>query len=873
MAKLTPMMQQYMSIKKQYKDSILFFRLGDFYEMFFDDALLASRELEITLTKRDAGLKEKAPMCGVPHHVADSYISKLIQKGYKVAICEQVEDPSQAKGIVKRDVIKVITPGTITDQNLLDEKSNNFLASIYIDEFGYGISYVDNSTGEMYTTESHQKNKEDFSTLIDELGKIFPSEIVCNKELLKDKNLKNIIENTVNPYMNLYSNREVNIKNLSKLIVEHFNKDNFENIDLSQKTYSLIATGKLLEYLYETQKNSLEHINSLSYYKPDNYMILDFNTRANLEIHETIIRRDKKGALIGILDKTSTSMGGRLLKKWLEQPLLKIREIEMRNNAVEYFFHNIAFMDDIKELLRQIYDIERLATKISSGSCNGRDLISIKSSISVLPELKKKLLSVDNAELLNLGSNLDLLEDIYEIIDISIKDNPPISVKEGSLIKDGYSGELDKIRMTSIHGKEWLAKLELEEKKKTGIKNLKIGFNKVAGYFFEVTKSNIPMVPDYFVRKQTLTNSERYYTEKLKSMEDEILGAEEKILELEYNLFQEIRDDIKSKITRLQNTSRVIAKIDVLNALSKVAYDYNFIKPKLNNKGTINIVNGRHPVVENTIESNLFIPNDTNLNQDDNMIQIITGPNMAGKSTYMRQVAIITLLAHIGSFVPAESADICIVDRIFTRIGAADNLSQGKSTFMVEMMEVSNIVKSATKNSLIILDEVGRGTSTYDGLSIAWAVVEHIAKKIKAKTLFATHYHELTQLQEKNKSIKNLTILAEEKDNEIIFLRKIVEGSTNKSYGIQVAKLAGIDSSITKRSNEILGLIEGNHKIDLSNTTVKETKQIDMLDFQTNYYIDRILNLDLDNMTPKNALNTLYELVEDGKILRRDRND
>ena len=870
MTKLTPMMEQYMSLKEQYTDSILFFRLGDFYEMFFEDALIASRELEITLTKRGAGFEAKAPMCGVPHHVADTYISKLVKKGYKVAICEQLEDPSEAKGIVKRDVVKVITPGTVTDQNLLDEKSNNFLASIYMDDMGYGIAYVDNSTGEMYTTESYHSGKDDFSTLIDELGKIDPSEIVCNDTLLKNKNLNNIIKNTIDPYMNVYADSEIDISDLKNSISKHFVEKETESIGLNEKTYSTIATGKLLEYLYLTQKNSLEHINSLNYYKPENFMILDFNTRANLEIHETIIRRDKKGALIGVLDKTSTSMGARLLKKWLEQPLLSIDGIERRNNAIEYFFNDIVFMDDINELLRGIYDIERLGTKISNGSCNGRDLISIKSSISVLPELKKILLEVENDELLNLGVNLDVLDDIYSLIDISIKEEPPITIKEGSLIKDGYDEELDKVRLACTKGKEWLADLEAEEKEKTGIKNLKIGFNKISGYFFEVTKSNIPMVPDRFIRKQTLTNSERYHTEKLKSMEDEILGAEEKILDIEYKLFQEIRDDIKSKIIRIQNTSRVIANIDVLNSLSKIAYDLNFVKPKLNNNGIINIKDGRHPVVEKTIENNLFIPNDTLLNREENMIQIITGPNMSGKSTYMRQVAIITLLAHIGSFVPAESADICIVDRIFTRIGAADNLSQGKSTFMVEMMEVSNIVKSATKDSLIILDEVGRGTSTYDGLSIAWAVVEHIAEKIKAKTLFATHYHELTQLEEKSDHIKNLTIIAEKKDNEIIFLRKIVEGSTNKSYGIEVAKLAGIESSITRRSNEILSLIEGNHKIDLSNTEVKESKQIDMVDFQTNYYIDRILNLDIDNMTPKNALDSLYELIEDAEKLRRD---
>lgn len=871
MKNLTPMMKQYMTIKDQYKDCILFFRLGDFYEMFFEDAVVASRELEITLTKRGAGSDNEIPMCGVPHHVSDNYVSKLVEKGYKVAICDQVEDPKFAKGIVKRDVIKVVTPGTITEQGSLDEKTNNFLASIYMDDLGWGISYVDNSTGEMYTTEYVGSRENSPSSIIDELGKIFPSEIICNEEFMLNKSIIKIIKNTINPYINSYKEENLNVGKMEENVLKHF-KSKSNKLQVGKKVYATIATGKLIEYLHSTQKSALEHINDLDYYEAENYMVLDINTRANLEIHETIIRRDKKGALIGILDETSTSMGGRLLKKWLEQPLLDSIQIKNRSSVIEYFVENIVFMDDIKILLRQIYDIERLATKISNGNCNARDLISVKNSISVLPKLKKSLVNIDNKEIQKLGKALDTLEDIFLLLEQSIIEDPPISVKEGGIIKKGYNKKLDKIKEINDNGKKWLSNLELKEREKTDIKNLKIGFNKISGYYFEVTKANIPMVPDYFTRKQTLTNSERYYTEELKSMEIEILDAEEKSLDLEYEVFQEIRNNIKEQILRLQSTSRIISKIDVLNTLAQVAYSNDFVKPELNNKGLIKIIDGRHPVVENTIENNLFVPNDTELDNQKNMIQIITGPNMAGKSTYMRQVAIITLLAHIGSFVPATYANISIVDRIFTRIGAADNLSQGESTFMVEMNEVSNIIKSATKNSLIILDEVGRGTSTYDGLSIAWALVEYIANKIKAKTLFATHYHELTQLEDKNKGVKNLTITAEKKDNEIIFLRKIVKGSTNKSYGIEVAKLAGIDKEILNRADEVLALIEGSHKINLSNTEIKENKQIDLTDYQKDYYIDSIINLDIDNMTAREALDTLYDLIETGAKIRSDHN-
>lgn len=868
MENLTPMMQQYMKIKSQYKDAIMFFRLGDFFEMFFDDAIIASKELEITLTQRDCGLDEKAPMCGVPHHVAQSYVSKLVNKGYKVAICDQLEDPSMAKGIVKRDVVKVVTPGTITDSISLDDKTNNFLVSIYLDKFGVGISYVDNSTGEMYTTELLGEENKCSSFIIDEVGKTLPSEILCNNYLLNNNKLLKVIKTRINPFINTYDDKELMEDEINGVIVKQFKVKNLDKLDIDGKIYSIIATSKLIDYLHTTQKDTLDHINSISFYNPEKYMVMDINTRANLEILETIKSRDKKGALIGILDKTKTAMGGRLLKKWLEQPLLDKRRINYRLNIVDYFYNNSMFLDDMRRILNKIYDIERLISKISNGNCNGRDLISLKNSIDNLPNIKKLLDSTNNEDLRKIGNKIDDLKDIYTLIDKSIVDDPPISVKEGSLIKNCFNSKLDEIRESSLKGKEWLSNLESDEKNKTGIKNLKIGYNKIIGYYLEVTKSNLSLVPDYYIRKQTLANSERYYTEELKNMESKILGAEEKSLRLEYEIFQDIRNNVKNEIVRIQNVSKQIAVIDVLSNFALVSKNNNFTKPELNLKGIIQIKGGRHPVVETSIDNNLFVPNDTYLDTSKNMIQIITGPNMAGKSTYMRQVAIITLLAQIGSFVPAEYSNIGIVDRIFTRIGASDNLFQGESTFMVEMNEVSNIINSATNNSLIILDEVGRGTSTYDGLSIAWAVVEYIADKVKAKTLFATHYHELTQLQEKMNGVINLTITAEERGNDIVFLRKIVKGSTNRSYGIQVARLAGIHQDIIDRANEVLSSIEGSHVLNSNSTPEVNEKQLNLMDYKKDYFIDRIKNIDIDSTTPKEALSILYNLVEDANSIK-----
>ncbi len=870
MKELTPMMKQYAKVKSNYKDCILFFRLGDFYEMFFDDALTASKELEITLTKRECGKDEKAPMCGIPYHAAESYIAKLVDKGYKVAICEQLEDPAKAKGIVKRDVIKVITPGTIIDMNALDEKTNNFLVCVYMDKYGAGISYVDNSTGELSTTELWGNEQVVFNFVLDELGKIHPSEVISNEYFFQNKKIIKIIQNTINPYINKYDNSLINIDLCKDTIEKHFCGQALKKFCIENKRYSILATGLLLNYLEETQKTALTHINQVIYYNVNNYMVLDINTRLNLEINETIMGKGKKGSLVWLLDKTSTAMGGRLLKNWLEQPLTDKRLIENRLNVVECFSKDVILTNETRDCLKNIYDLERLMGKIAYGNCNARDLISLKISIGKVPELKELLIDSGYEPIIQLINKLDTLDDIYKLIDESIENEPPISVKEGGIIKSDFNKKLKKLKTAARDGKKWLSTLEKQEKKKTGIKSLKIGYNKLFGYFIEVTKSNLDLVPDEYIRKQTLVNSERYITSELKEMESTILGAEEKMVELEYDIFVSIREQIKREIERVQEVSKIISKIDVLNSLGYVAYINNYVRPKLNNDGIIKITEGRHPVVEKTLENEMFVPNDTLLNNEDDRCLIVTGPNMAGKSTYMRQVALITLMAQVGSFVPASEANIGIVDRIFTRIGASDNLAQGESTFMVEMKEVSNIIKNATKNSLIILDEVGRGTSTYDGLSIAWAVVEYIAKHIKAKTLFATHYHELTQLEDKIPGIKNYTILIEEQGDEIIFLRKIVPGSTDKSYGIEVAKLAGINQNIIIRANEILEEIEKNNESNKDIEFKKENSksknvQLNLLDYKENELIEKIKHLNTLKITPIEALNILDDIVKEAK--------
>ena len=869
MSQLTPMMQQYMAMKNQYKDSLLFFRMGDFYEMFFEDAKIASRELEIALTGRDCGLDEKAPMCGVPHHVAENYISRLVDKGYKVAVCEQMEDPALAKGLVKRQVTRIVTPGTIIDPGALDEKTNNFLASVYFDDYGAGISYVDNSTGEMFTTEFIGEIENSSRFLLDELGKIMPSEIICNKGLVDNKKIMSTIKVKIDPYINLMEDPSLNVDSSLKLIEDFFDGDPNVRNRLKGKVYSAISASRLIGYLKDTQFNRLEHIMELQYYEPQQYMLMDISTRTNLEIHETLRSRERKGALIGILDKTQTAMGGRLLKKWLEQPLLDRTQINSRLDMVEFFVDNPITLDEVREILREVYDIERLSSKIATGNCTARDMAALRQSISQLPQLKSILDSTELDNLQRLQEEMDPLDDLYKILSETIIEDPPLSVKEGGFIKSGSSQELDELRNSGSMGKEWLAQLEQQERQRTGIKTLKVGYNRVMGYYIDITKTNLSLVPDDYIRKQTLANSERYYTEELKRLEEKVVGAEEKAVQLEYEIFQELRDYIKKQLTRLQKTGKLLAVLDCIGGLAKVASANGFTRPKLNNRGVISIREGRHPVVEAVIEHQLFVPNDIEMDNRENMLHIITGPNMAGKSTFMRQTAIIVLLAQMGSFVPAKEADIGIVDRIFTRIGASDNLSQGESTFMVEMTEVSNILRYATKNSLLILDEVGRGTSTYDGLSIAWSVIEHIADHIKAKTLFATHYHELTQLESKARGIVNYTILAEERGEDVVFLRKVVRGSTSQSFGIQVARLAGIKREIIQRANEILSMIEGSHTFNLHKPVMKPNqKQLDLLDYKKDFFVDRVRNVEVNQLTPIEALNLLNSLVDDARNLK-----
>lgn len=869
------MMKQYFEIKENHRDSILFFRLGDFYEMFFDDAIIASRELEIALTGRDCGLKDKAPMCGVPYHSADSYIAKLIEKGYKVAICEQIEDPAKAVGIVKRDVVRVVTPGTIIDSNVLDDKKNNYLCCIYMNEKGFGIAYTDVSTGDFFTTEKSDENGDIISPLFDELGKILPTEIICNTHLYENTSLTMKIKQRFNCMINEFHQWVFDFDFSKESIKRQLSVVNLNGLGLEDKDYSVVASGALIEYLRETQKISLNHINKITQYSSKNFMTLDINTRRNLELTETIRGNVKKGSLLWVLDKTSTAMGGRLLKKWIEEPLLSRKDIENRLSIVEYLTQNIMLINDIRLLLKEVYDIERLMSKIIFGTCNARDLISLKNSIKTFPQIKELLSSLDCEELLNISLNIDGLEDIYMLIQNSILDEPPFSVREGGLIKDDFNTEIKSLREASAKGKEWLSKLEESEKTKTGIKNLKVGFNKIFGYYIEVSKSNIKFAPDYFIRKQTLANSERYITPELKEIEDKILGAEDKMIALEYEIFVSIRDKIASEVKRIQDDSKVIAQIDALNSLALTAYNNNYIKPKINSNGIIKIKDGKHPVVEKVLEEGLFVPNDTLLSNEENRVLVITGPNMAGKSTYMRQVALIVLMMQIGSFVPAEEADICIVDRIFTRIGASDDLSQGQSTFMVEMSEVANILNNATKDSLLILDEIGRGTSTYDGLSIAWAVIEYISdnNKIGAKTLFATHYHELTELEDRLSGVVNYKILVQEKGEDIIFLRKIQKGGADRSYGIEVAKLAGVSSDVINRAYELLNELE---KRDINKSEIalssrerpktskdKNSLQLDFFSVKERNIIEKLKSIDVTNLTPIDAINILYKLSKE----------
>ena len=869
MANYTPMMEQYFEIKKQYQDCILLFRLGDFYEMFFDDAITASKVLEIALTGRDCGQEERAPMCGVPYHAVDGYISKLIENGYKAAICEQLEDPALAKGIVKRDVIRVITPGTIIDQAMLDEKTNNYLCCIYLDK-GFGMSYVDISTGELHVTENISLN--DFlknstnDLLIEEINKIAPSEIISNRLTGNEP---------VDSMINL--SEGLSLDECKEIVLKHFKLVSLYSLGLKDNFHAVTSLGMLLNYLNETQKTSLDHINKLHFYKVGEYLQLDGSTRKNLELIETIRGKKGPGTLYHVIDNTMTAMGGRLLKKWIEEPLKNIKHINLRLDAVEELYKNVMASNNIKECLRSVYDIERLISRIVYGSCNGRDMNSLKQSLSNLPDLKDELSGLSSELSAEIYSKFDELKDIFDIIDKAIVEEPPVSIKEGGILKTGYDDELDELKEITVNGKNWISGLQTKERDATGIKNLKIGFNKVFGYYLEVTKSYLKDVPEYYIRKQTLANCERYVTPELKEMEAKILNADEQIMKLEYELFLEIRQFISSQVKRIQETAYNIAVVDTINSLAIAAIKNNYVRPEMNNKGYMTITDGRHPVIEKIMKNEMFVPNDTYIDNREYRMSIITGPNMAGKSTYMRQVALIALLAHLGSFVPAKRAEICVVDKIFTRVGASDDLSQGHSTFMVEMSEVSNILKNATSDSLLILDEIGRGTSTYDGLSIAWSVVEYITKKIKAKTLFATHYHELSELESKLKSVKNYKILIKEENDKITFLRKITEGSIDRSYGIQVANLAGLPEEVVGRAKEILKQLDEsdiNKPFARKKNRVNDNFQVSMFQPDTGEkgqnkeykeLTENIKNIDIENLTPMQSFKLLNDIIEKAK--------
>lgn len=861
MAEVTPMMKQYLEIKEQNKDSILFFRLGDFYEMFYDDAILVSRELELTLTGKDCGLAERAPMCGIPYHAAETYILRLIKKGHKVAICEQVEDPKLAKGLVKREIIRVVTPGTVTESVMLDEKSNNYIAAIYKLGFNYGLASADVSTGEISCTEFWGGSS--FMNLVDELARIKPSEIVVNQTMFNDAYEKDIINKRFEPYFSLladdFFDREMSIELINQH-VQNFIPDKEKN------SSAYVATGALLKYLKEIQKANLEHINHLDVYEADKFMTIDLSTRRNLEITETMREKNKKGSLLWVLDNTKTAMGARMLHSWIDRPLIEPNKITERLDAVEVLKNEPILRSDITCRLNKIYDIERLTGRVVYGSANGRDLLALKLSLEVIPELKELLSGIKNKRIEKLLENFESIDDVRELVEKAISDDPPISVTEGGIIKDGYNEEVDKLRFAGTNGKSLIAELEAKERERTGIKNLKIGFNKVFGYYIEVTKSYFDLVPPDYIRKQTLADKERYIVQELKEMEDTILGAEEKIVTLEYNLFCEIREYVSKQVERLQRTAMVIANIDTLVSFAETAEKNNYCKPTVDTSGEIEIRDGRHPVVEKCIPSGEFVENDTLLDMKENEINIITGPNMAGKSTYMRQVALITLMAQAGSFVPASFAKIGVADRIFTRVGASDDLAMGQSTFMVEMTEVANILNCATERSLVILDEIGRGTSTFDGLSIAWAVIEFINETLKSRTLFATHYHELTELETKMEGVKNYCISVKEKGEDVIFLRKIIRGGADGSYGIHVAKLAGVPYAVINRAKDVLKQLEDadiskKQKIDIKKTA-PVSGQVDLFNYKGAKIASELERLDLNGVTPIDALNILSRLKE-----------
>ncbi|MBR1860401.1 MAG: DNA mismatch repair protein MutS [Lachnospiraceae bacterium] len=875
MSKLSPMMQKYCETKEQYKDCILFYRLGDFYEMFFEDAELVSKELELTLTGKNCGLEERAPMCGIPYHAVDSYLPRLVSRGYKVAICEQVEDPKLAKGLVKREVIRIVTPGTNTNIQSLESNKNNYCFGIYYSDTSIGAAIADVSTGDFYMTEV-----EDLGKLKDEISKFEPSEITCNEAFLFCGDfVADLRERLHIPVTTLDAHLfdDVLCKNL---LLKHFHAGSLLSLGIEDFSYGMIAAGSLLKYLYDTQKTQLGHITHITPYMSGKYMLIDSSTRRNLELTETLREKQKRGSLIWVLDKTKTAMGGRYLRSVIEQPLIEIDEMNLRLDAIEDLNKHSISRDEIREYLNPVYDLERLLGRVAFGTANPRDLLAFKSSLEMLPSIKIALGDLDSELLKRIDSDLDGLEDLSGLIESSINDDAPLTLYDGGIIKDGFDEEVDKLRVAKNEGKNWLAAYEVEERQKTGIKNLRIKYHRAFGYYFEVTNSFKDMVPDYFVRRQTLTNAERFSTAKLSELEDTILNSEEKLLRLEHDVFCRIREAIGAETERIQRTAKAVAALDMLSSLAYVSEKNHYVRPSLNDKGVIDIKDGRHPVVEQMLSSGLFVENDTFLDTKNDCISIITGPNMAGKSTYMRQSALIVLMAQIGCFVPAKSANIGIVDRIFTRVGASDDLASGQSTFMVEMNEVSNILRNATSKSLLILDEIGRGTSTFDGLSIAWAVIEHISNTniLGARTLFATHYHELTELEGKMSNVNNYCIAVRESGDDIVFLRKIIKGGADRSYGIQVAKLAGVPDMVIDRAKEIAEQLSDNditEKIQAITVSAQGEKvkhkaeKLDEVDLgQMSFFetvsdedvLKELSEIDISTLTPLDALNTLYKL-------------
>ncbi len=875
MGEMTPMMKKYLETKEEYKDCILFYRLGDFYEMFFDDALVASKELEITLTGKDCGLEERAPMCGIPYHAVEGYLTKLVSRGYKVAICEQMEDPKLAKGLVKREVIRVVTPGTNLNIQSLEASKNNYLMCVVYTTTQIGISVADVTTGDYYLTEVT-----DLKRFLDELIKYEPSELICNEAFLVSgvdlEDLKGRLHISVNPLeAHLFDD-----DGCKRILLKHFKVNTLIGLGVEDFPVGMVAAGALLQYLYNTQKNGLEHFRHLYPYLTNKYMLLDSSTRRNLELTETLREKQKRGSLLWVLDKTKTAMGARMLRSYLEQPLIEKEDMEHRLDAIEELNQNSVSRDEIREYLNPVYDLERLLARITYKTANPRDLIAFRNSLEMLPHIRTVLKDFQKKELTDCREEMDALEDVYALISQAIMEDPPITIREGGMIKDGFDETVDMLRSAKRDGKTWLAQLEETDRERTGIKGLKIKYNKVFGYYFEVTNSYKNLVPPDYIRKQTLANAERYTTPRLKELEDTILNAEDKLQTLEYDIFCRIRDSIAQEIERIQTTAKAIARLDVFCSLALVAERNRYVRPKLNEKGIIDIKDGRHPVVEQMLSGDMFIANDTFLDNNKHCISIITGPNMAGKSTYMRQSALIVLMAQIGSFVPARSADIGIVDRIFTRVGASDDLASGQSTFMVEMNEVANILRNATANSLLILDEIGRGTSTFDGLSIAWAVIEHISNKklLGAKTLFATHYHELTELEDKMHNVNNYCIAVKERGDDIVFLRKIVKGGADRSYGIQVAKLAGVPDMVIDRAKEIAEQLSDNDITQKIQSIAVDTKgeakskkavtydeldmnQISLFETVTDQdVLKELMEVEVTMLTPLDALNTLYRL-------------